>query len=478
MGNNKSTLTLRSNDVFIDVNSGLGNQLFMIAAAYAYSLRHNKNLVLATDIRAKYTYWNTILYKCNKFLKNQSYKNIRAQQYYMERKFTHSKIPTSRKSLYMKGFFQSDLYFKDYENEIRQLFELPIDLRTFVKEQFKKWLIFDNEILVAIHIRRGDYLKLSDKHTIQPISYFNEAKQMMLDTIGAPIRFMYFSDDTDWVKKMMDIRSKDVVVCGFKDYEDFALMQNCHHFIITNSTFSWWAAWLSKSFKRYLAIPNNVMLKDVKVSEKIVIAPSEWFGDKGPKEWDTIYSDNWKVLNSKKKSIEDLFHLGIVVDEKILGIELKHMEQYKSIPFKHNYFIGNVKNEYSQTVIKLNYDDSTTGVYHRTYHMLKYIISTRPEIEYIIVANGNAKFNFETFKLIISKIYEEHIHYGGIVIQGQLVKYCKHDCYFLSKRAINAILKYHHVDERIKDEEKIAYCLNKANIEATNITNIAKSIYA
>jgi hypothetical protein len=75
----------------------------------------------------------------------------------------------------MRGFFQSELYFKDYENEIRQLFELPIDLRKFVKEQFKKWHIFDNEIIVAVHIRRGDYLKLSDKHTIQPISYFNDA---------------------------------------------------------------------------------------------------------------------------------------------------------------------------------------------------------------------------------------------------------------------------------------------------------------
>ncbi len=478
MGNNKSTLTLRSKDVFIDVNSGLGNQLFMIATAYAYSLRHNKNLVLAPNIQSKHKYWNNILIKCTKFLKEQSYKNIRAQQYYMERKFTHTNIPASKRSLYMKGFFQSELYFKDYENEIRKLFELPIELQSFVKEQFKKWHIFNNEIVVAVHIRRGDYLKLSDKHTIQPISYFNEAKQIMSKTIGGPIRFMYFSDDTNWVKKMMDIQSKDIVVCGFKDYEDFALMQNCHHFIITNSTFSWWAAWLSKTFERYLTIPNNVMLNEIKVNEKIVISPSEWFGDKGPKEWHTIYPSNWKTINSKKKSIEDLFHLSIITDEKTLNIERKHMEQHKIIPFSYNYFIGKNDKEYSQNIIKLEYDDFTTGIYEKTHQMLKYIVSIRPELEYIIVANENAKFNFETLKLVISRVYEEHIHYGGIVIQGQNVKYCKKDCYFLSKRAINSILKYHHVDERIKDEEKIAHCLHLANIEPTNITNIAKSIYA
>jgi hypothetical protein len=478
MGNNKSTLTLRTNDVFVDVNSGLGNQLFMIATAYAYSLRHNKNLVLANNIRSKYTYWNNILYKCNGYLKNQSYKNIKSQQYYAERKFTYTNIPLVKKNLYMKGFFQSELYFKDYEKEIRQLFELPVDLRTFVNQQFKKWLIFDNEIVVAVHIRRGDYLKLSDKHTIQPISYFNEAKQTMLDTIGGPIRFMYFSDDTDWVRKMMDIRSKDIVVSGFKDYEDFALMQNCHHFIITNSTFSWWGAWLSKSFERYLKIPNNVMLKDIKVSEKFVIAPSQWFGDKGPKNWDTVYSDKWKVLNSVKKSIDDLFHLSIITDEKTLAIERKHMEQHKNIPFKYNYFIGNNENEYNTDIIKLNYIDSTTGIYQKTYNMLKYIINARPEIEYIIVANENAKFNFEAFKFTVNRVYDDHIHYAGILIKGQKVDYCKYDCYFLSKKAINVILRFHHVDERIKDEEKIAYCLKNANIEATNITNIAKSIYA
>jgi len=474
MGNNKSTLTLRTNDVFVDVNSGLGNQLFMIATAYAYSLRHNKNLVLASSIRAKYKYWNTILYKCNKFLKNQSYKTIRAQQYYSERKFTHTKIPPTKKSLFMRGFFQSELYFKDYENEIRQLFELPIDLRKFVKEQFKKWHIFDNEIIVAVHIRRGDYLKLSDKHTIQPISYFNDARQLMTETIGGPLRFMYFSDDTEWVRKMIDMQSKDIIVSGFKDYEDFALMQNCHHFIVTNSTFSWWAAWLSKSFERYFTIPNNIMLNEIKIKEKFVISPSEWFGNKGPKEWNTIYPASWKVLNSVKKSTEDLFHLGIMTDEKTLGIEKKHMEQHKNIPFKFNYFIGNDEKEYDENTIKLDYD----GIFTKTYNMLKYVITKRPEIEYLIVANENAKFNFELFKLVINRVYEEHIHYGGIVLNGQHTTYCKYDCYFLSKRAIKAILKYHHVDDRVKDEEKIAHCLNGAGIEATNITNIAKSIYA
>jgi hypothetical protein len=242
MGNSKSTLTLRSNEVFVDVNSGLGNQLFMIATAYVYCMDNNKRLVLLDNV--KYKYWNNILNKCQPFLRPNIYKNVKSQYYYSEKSFTYNKLPSTKRNIYLKGYFQSEKYFNHCEKEIRQLFELPSELKSFATEHFRKLLTFGNEILVAVHIRRGDYLKLSEKHTIQPISYFNEARQIMLDKIGGPIRFIYFSDDPDWVRKKIDIRSRDIVVSGLKDDEDLALMQHCHHLIITNSTFSWWAATL------------------------------------------------------------------------------------------------------------------------------------------------------------------------------------------------------------------------------------------
>ena len=91
MGNNKSTLTLRSNEVFVDVNSGLGNQLFMIAAAYAYCLEHDKKLVLLDNV--KYRYWDNLLFNCRQFLRPNLYKNVKAQHQHIEKKFTYNKIP-------------------------------------------------------------------------------------------------------------------------------------------------------------------------------------------------------------------------------------------------------------------------------------------------------------------------------------------------------------------------------------------------
>jgi hypothetical protein len=473
MGNHKSTLTLRSNEVFIDVNSGLGNQLFMIATAYAYCQEHDKKLVLLDNVKHKY--WDNIMGNCRQFLRPNLYKNVKSQHQYNEKEFMYSKIPSTKRNLYMKGFFQSEKYFKNYEAQIRNLFELPPELTKFVNEQFRKHHIYNNDVVVAVHIRRGDYLKLSDKHTIQPISYFNDAKQKMIELVGSPIRFIYFSDDPIWVKKMIDLRSRDIVISGYKDYEDFAIMQKCHHFIITNSTFSWWSAWLSKSFNQYLTIPNNIMLKDIKVKEKIVIAPSEWFGLKGPKEWNTVYPESWIVLNSKTKSFSQLFYLGIVTNEKTVDIDSRQFID-KNIPINYKFYIGNCGKEYTDKIVKLNCSDNSLLVFEKTYNALRDIIDSNPSVEYVIIANENAKFNFELLKTYSNSVYKEHIHYGGIEVKGEVSNYCKSDCYFLSRHAVSMILRFINIDERVKDEEKIAYCLSKVNIYPTNI-DISRAIY-
>lgn len=289
MGNKKSTLA-NKDEVYVNINSGLGNQLFMIANGYSYSLSHGKNLKL--PVRQS-KYWDTILWKCKEFLVNEK---VKTDVMFREKNFYFTKIRAINKSIVFNGFFQSDKYFIEHEAKIKELFELNDNLKLFANTQFKKLGIYNNEITVAVHIRRGDYLKHANKHITQPVSYYKEAKKIMLQKIGYKPKFLYFSDDPVWVRENLELDSRDIIVQGFTDYEDLALMQKCHHFIITNSTFSWWAAWLSESFNGYLNIPNNILLKDIKTRDKIVIAPAKWFGPAGPKNWKDIYPSGWTVI--------------------------------------------------------------------------------------------------------------------------------------------------------------------------------------
>jgi hypothetical protein len=252
-------------------------------------------------------------------------------------------------------------------------------------------------------------------------------------------------------------------------------MNRCHHFIITNSTFSWWAAWLSKSFEQYLSMPNNVMLNEVKTKEKIVIAPSEWFGPKGPKEWHTVYPENWIVLNSKTKTLDKLFYLAIIANEKSVDIDSRQFED-KSVPLHYKFFIGKCQKETKNKVIQLDCDDDSLLTFDKTRNALRYILANNPEVEYIIIANENAKFNFELIKSYANQVYKEHIHYGGLEVKGEVVNYCNNDCYFISRHSASMILRYVNVDDRVKDNEKIGYCLSKVNIHTTNI-NISRAIY-
>jgi hypothetical protein len=92
--------------------------------------------------------------------------------------------------------------------------------------------------------------------------------------------FLIFSDDIKWCENA-DIffggSSKGFHFSKNDQMVDMCLMSRCTGgHIIANSTFSWWGAWLAKSEK--------------------VVAPKNWFGEKGHKDWQDIYCDGWIVI--------------------------------------------------------------------------------------------------------------------------------------------------------------------------------------
>lgn len=241
------------NKVTTKLQGGIGNMLFQIAAAYSYSKKNNKELSLSKD-NAFIVHKNIEHYKDN-ILKNIEFSNfIKPQFQHNENGFHYQEIPNYNSDVLLFGYFQSEKYFKDYEDDIRDLF---MSYEIELKDEIKKLL--DNENACSIHVRRGDYLKSPNHHPTQDMNYYMKAiKKMPKDSV-----FLIFSDDIDWCKKNFpDLPEKFKFIEGNKDYEDLYIMSKCKNNIIANSTFSWWGAWLNRN------------------EDKIVVAPSEdkWFG--------------------------------------------------------------------------------------------------------------------------------------------------------------------------------------------------------
>jgi hypothetical protein len=132
---------------------------------------------------------------------------------------------------------------------------------------------------VSLHIRRGDYVSnpvTSAFHGICSMSYYKRAVTYLIEH-WTDLHVYVFSDDIKWAKNHLVLNHPCEFVSGrffIPDYVEMELMRHCKHHIIANSTFSWWAAWLSEN--RF----------------KTVIAPENWVIKK-EFDFSSIYLNNW-----------------------------------------------------------------------------------------------------------------------------------------------------------------------------------------
>lgn len=255
----------------------LGNQLFEISATISLAKENNTN--------AYFPFWKYNHYFKNGIMtKEESFFNVITE--YHDLRFEYNKIPYSE-GMNLHGYFQSEKYFKMYEKEIRDTFELKEEYEIMLKQ---KWEHFLNTNTVSIHVRRGDYLNNPTFHVCPPMSYFKKSLRYIecVDLNEKIDNVLIFSDDIEWCKdNFTDNEYKYNFIEGQNDIEDLFLMSYCNHNIITNSSFSWWGSWLNKNIN------------------KIVCAPHRWFGDEWKMNCKDIYFDGVKIINYDVTSISD-----------------------------------------------------------------------------------------------------------------------------------------------------------------------------
>lgn len=291
--------------IITNVIGGIGNQMFQFAHGLSisldtdrplrldvsefdnYSLHHGYELsrvfvgpfVTATqsDIDGVLG-WRGKRY-IKKLLARRYFKSIRPNRFFIEENLAHSEAAKFNEApVYIQGYWQSEKYFIRHELAVREAFI------------FKNTLDYDNAELaerintsnaVAVHIRRGDYVsnKQTNRiHGLCSIQYFQKAIEEIIKKVEKP-SFFIFSDDINWVKKNIVFPKLHVYVennIGLRSYIDMHLMSLCKHHIISNSSFSWWGAWLKKT-------------------AGFTIAPFPWFAKQTLVD-DSLIPDYWTKL--------------------------------------------------------------------------------------------------------------------------------------------------------------------------------------
>jgi Glycosyl transferase family 11 len=261
-----------------------GNQLFRVATIIGESLKKNCDYYIPNNWEYAKLFPN---------LKNViPLKEITSQitSHYTQPNFGFDHIPNTSGILNINGYFQSWKFFEGFENEIISSF-------TFSNELVEKALVklSKDTVKICVHLRWGDvydrlvgggYKENQDKYTIMSLHYYEEAIKYILTETKVD-EILVFTDNKDTKEFITGNFEKFGVKVLYFDYSDdfvtdFICQSLCDHFIIANSTFSWWSSFLSKSENKIVCCPKE----------------DEWFGP----SYKHLNTSNLLPINWKKIS--------------------------------------------------------------------------------------------------------------------------------------------------------------------------------
>jgi hypothetical protein len=232
----------------------------------------NKPLPWYADLRSP------VVRVLKKFIPNLYFKIMSSLGIFVWQSSEYKELPiVGTENKIINGWWQSDKYF----NNVRSILVNEIVPKNeLLKHNYSLYEKIQNSESVCITIRRGNYVdnpSFKKKHFVCDNDYFQKAIDKMQILVPNCV-FFVFSDDIEWVKSNMNLPENSHFEIGDDPvWEKLRIMSACKHFIISNSTFSWWA--------QYLSINEN----------KVVIAPSKWYAD-GRKA--DLHEESWKIIDT------------------------------------------------------------------------------------------------------------------------------------------------------------------------------------
>ena len=311
--------------IYKEVTGRIGNQMFQYATVKAYKRKYHLDDDIVLDFSKlkllgtkeegffdQLSFFNISDYKTGKIKQNTKIKSKvmyhKIKIYYILKKnekkiyeyetkkqdklnkngifyfsYGYYNFPnTNKKNKYFYGDFESPKYFNNIKEELLKDFT-PKEKELKKNEEMYKQIKNSNSICISI--RRGDFVtnpEFKKKHLVCDSSYYYDAMKKMNELVKNP-QYVVFSDDVEWCKNNIDFPKNTLFEDGTDPiWEKLRLMYSCKHFIISNSTFSFWAQYLSRN------------------KNKIVIAPDKWknYSYKKDGSFD-IYEDSWITISTR-----------------------------------------------------------------------------------------------------------------------------------------------------------------------------------
>jgi len=243
---------------------------FELERIFNLNIQKNNNIILEKIIGSKTFFYKII----RKILKKMNFIFSTPEVYYM-------KNILNKKYLLFIGYWQSEKYFLNIQDIIRQDFKFT-NFENSKNIELKNTIEETNSI--SVHIRRGDYLGNPFLDGLASLEYYKKSIDYILKKVKNP-KFIIFSDDIVWCKSNLVLDKDSIFVdwnIGRESFRDMQLMSLCRHNIIANSSFSWWGAWLNANPK------------------KIVLAPKRWFTKESNLDYGDIVPETWIKIENEK----------------------------------------------------------------------------------------------------------------------------------------------------------------------------------
>lgn len=272
--------------VTVNLMGGLGNQMFQVAAAWSYALRHGYRLRLAphkevVDSRPS-LYWDSVFHRFQHVLDPSVVSERAGFQVWWEPAATVFREPPALSEgkgvgLYLRGYFQSPGYSSGFHDLLRDMLAPSATRLRDIRRRYGD-LLAKRDRVVVVHARRGDYLAAAAYHGPLNVDYY--ARAMGAIQVTNPHYLLVSDDPLFWVTALPHLPALQTFTFDIlgpteiTEVDCLALCSQFVHFVLANSSYSWWFAFLAGPAAK-------------------VVAPAAWFGPAGPSAWSDIYMPAW-----------------------------------------------------------------------------------------------------------------------------------------------------------------------------------------